>query len=417
MVHAAFIGHYPFLTTSRLGWDVAYSLVLAVAAYAAGLPDKGTSRGGALALAVPAVAVAAGLMSVVQLVLGSLVLPRFVVAVSALVLTPVYVGCGELSRRESARRRRRERILVIADPEDATTLAEDLVATREQAGTVVGSAPLAAVRGRGSETRPLVDMADECHPTVLVLDRRAAADDAVVSQAAVLHERGVRVRTLSLFYEEWMGKLPLGELERVSLMFDIGELHRARYGRIKRLMDVILGGAGTLVAALVLPGVCLVNLVANRGPLLYRQERIGKSGQAFTIIKFRTCRVSGEPSSWTMRDDPRVTRGGSWLRRLHVDELPNFVNILRGDMTLVGPRPEQPAYVEELSGKLPFYGLRHLVRPGLTGWAQVNFGYTADHLGALEKLQYDFYYLRHQGLVMDLRVLCRTVRAVLWNGR
>ena len=416
-VHAALIGHYRFVAPYRLGWDVGYALVLSVTAYAAGLPDRASSRAAALAQAVPAVGAGSVIVSLVQLVAGSLLLPRFVVAVSALVLTPVYVGCGEVSRREAAQCRRRERILVVAEAEDVNTLLSDLLDTREQGASVVASAPCESVVGKGSERQPLVELADRCRPTVLVLDRRAAAHDSIVEQAAVLHERGIRVRTLSLFYEEWMGKLPLGELERVSLMFDIGELHRLRYGRVKRVLDigVAVVGCGTLLLAL--PVVYLVNVIANRGPVLYRQPRVGKGGQIFTILKFRTCHDSGEDCSWTREDDPRVTRGGAWLRRLHIDELPNFVNVLRGDMTLVGPRPEQPAYVEELSGKLPFYNLRHLVRPGLTGWAQVNYGYGSDHFGALQKLQYDFYYLRRQNLPMDLRVLGRTVRAVVWTGR
>ena len=417
VLHASLIGHYRFVDGSRLGWDVAYSVVLGVTTYAAGLPDQVWSRGGALLQAVVAVGAAAAVISFVQLAAGSLLLPRLVVAASALVLTPVYLGCGELSRREADRRRKRERLLVVAGPDDVAMLMDDLRETREHAACVVESATTDRMRGRGTEQQPLIELAEECRPTVVVLDRRAAADDAIVAQAAVLHEQGVRVRTLSLFYEEWMGKLPLGELERVSLMFDIGELHRARYGRVKRLMDIAVSIFGSTAAALAIPVVWIVDIVSNPGPLFYRQERIGKGGRTFTIVKFRTCQPGSDSSYWTLEDDPRVTRGGAWLRRLHIDELPNFINVLRGDMTLVGPRPEQAMYVEELSSKLPFYALRHLVRPGMTGWAQVNYGYAADHSGALQKLQYDFYYLRRQSLLMDLRVLGRTLRAVLRSGR
>lgn len=417
ILHADLIGHYRFVDGSRLGWDVAYSLVLATTTYAAGLPDQVSSRGAALVQSVVAVGAAAAVISLVQLMAGSLLLPRLVVGASALVLTPVYLGCGELSRRETERRRRRERLLVVADPQDVATLADDLRYTRENAACVVASTSAEDLHDQGSEGRPLVELADQCRPTVVVLDRRAAADDGIVAQAAVLHERGVRVRTLSLFYEEWMGKLPLGELERVSLMFDIGEVHRARYGRIKRLVDISMALLGSAAAILAVPVVWTVDVLANPGPLLYRQERVGKGGRPFTILKFRTCQPGSDTSEWTLEDDPRVTRGGAWLRRLHIDELPNFINVLRGDMTLVGPRPEQTVYVDELSGKLPFYALRHLVRPGMTGWAQVNYGYASDHSGALQKLQYDFYYLRRQTFVMDLRVLGRTLRAVLRGGR
>ena len=230
----------------------------------------------------------------------------------------------------------------------------------------------------------------------------------------MLHETGIRVRTQSLFYEEWLGKIPVADLGRVSLFFDIGEVHRIRFGRAKRLVDVAAGALGVVVLAVTIPLVLVLNLVSNRGPLFYAQDRVGRGGQVFRIVKFRSMRNDvGAPSDWTVRDDPRVTAGGRILRRTHFDELPQMWNILVGDLSLVGPRPEQPRYVAELGDKLPFYNLRHIVRPGLTGWAQVKYGYAGDERDALEKLQYDFHYLRRQSLLFDLRVLGRTTRAVL----
>ena len=131
------------------------------------------------------------------------------------------------------------------------------------------------------------------------------------------------------------------------------------------------------------------------------------------LTKFRTMAPDGPTSRWTEPDDPRITRFGHFLRVTHVDELPQVLGILRGDLSVVGPRPEQPEYVEELVTKLPFYDLRHLVRPGLTGWAQVKYGYAGDDRGALEKLQYEFFYLRHQGLALDGRIVVRTLRSVV----
>ena len=152
--------------------------------------------------------------------------------------------------------------------------------------------------------------------------------------------------------------------------------------------------------ALAIPFVVVGDLVGNRGPLFYRQARVGKNGELFRILKFRTMRAApdGAGNEWTAENDPRITPFGRLLRVSHLDELPQVVNILRGDLSVVGPRPEQPHYVEELREKLPFYDLRHLVRPGLTGWAQVKYGYAGDESDALEKLQYEFFYLRHQTL-------------------
>ncbi|MER3452261.1 MAG: hypothetical protein C4344_00720 [Acidimicrobiia bacterium] len=265
--------------------------------------------------------------------------------------------------------------------------------------------------------KPLVEAVLANRATVVVLSRAAQADEAVVAQAAALHEAGVRVRTLSLFYEQWLGKLPVGELERVSLMFDVGGLHRARYGRLKRLVDLAAGLVGLIVLAVVTPFVWLGNLLGNRGPLLYRQVRVGRGGRQFVILKFRTMRpAAAQASEWTTRDDPRVTPFGRFLRVTHLDELPQVLNVLRGDLSIVGPRPEQPRYVEELVRKIPFYDLRHLVHPGITGWAQVKYGYAGDERDALEKLQYDFYYLRHQRLALDARIMGRTLRAVIGRG-
>jgi lipopolysaccharide/colanic/teichoic acid biosynthesis glycosyltransferase len=180
---------------------------------------------------------------------------------------------------------------------------------------------------------------------------------------------------------------------------------------------VVLALAGIVALLVVLPVTLLGNAVANRGALLFRQPRVGKRGRVFEIAKFRTMRVGPPgPSTWTSPDDPRVTRFGAWLRRTHLDELPQVLNVLRGDLSIVGPRPEQPHYVTELAEKIPFYDLRHLVRPGLTGWAQVKYPYGSTEGDAIEKLQYEFYYLRHQGLALDLRVMARTIRSVVGRG-
>jgi len=247
----------------------------------------------------------------------------------------------------------------------------------------------------------------------VVLDRTAQAADSIVAQAAELHEAGVRIRTLSLFYDQWLGKLPLSELERVSLLFDIGTLHRPRYVRIKRLIDVVAALGGLAALVVLLPFLWLGNQLGNGGALFYTQPRVGKGGGEFRIAKLRTMRPDDGSSTWTSDHDPRVTPFGAWLRRTHLDELPQMLNILRGDLSLVGPRPEQPQYVEELTDKISFYKLRHLVRPGLTGWAQVKYPYGSSNLDAFEKLQYEFYYLRHQSLTLDLRIIGRTLRSVI----
>jgi lipopolysaccharide/colanic/teichoic acid biosynthesis glycosyltransferase len=270
-------------------------------------------------------------------------------------------------------------------------------------------------RSNGLGSQPLFELVIKDRATVLVVSRLAQLDESVVAQAAAVHDAGVRVRTLTRFYEEWLGKLPLDELERISLMFDIGEIHRRRYNRIKRIIDVTVASVGMVVLGILMPFVLIGNLIANRGPLFYRQWRVGRKGDRFHILKFRTMEPQEDAlaNEWTSENDPRITAFGRILRRTHIDELPQVINVFRGDLSIVGPRPEQPQYVSFLLGRMPFYDIRHKIRPGLTGWAQVKYGYAGSETDALEKLQYDFFYLRNQGISLDLRIIGRTLRSVV----
>jgi lipopolysaccharide/colanic/teichoic acid biosynthesis glycosyltransferase len=251
-------------------------------------------------------------------------------------------------------------------------------------------------------------------PSLVVLSEAATSIPRVVDAVTVLHRSGVKVRTLAQFYEEYIGKESLGELTRMTMLFDVRTVHHSTYRRTKRVLDIAGASLGLVVAGGAIPFVLLGNLIGNRGPLFFSQARVGRDGQPFTITKFRTMRVGDvSTTTWTSLDDPRITPFGRWLRRSHVDELPQLWCVLRGDLSLVGPRPEQVHYVEELVRKEPAFELRHLVTPGITGWAQVKHRYAATEAEAIEKLQYDLYYLRNQSLALDLRILSRTIRSVV----
>ncbi len=413
--HGRYIGHYRAAGSSRLSWAIAYIVVLCIAAYAVGLPDLPRNAYNALWLALGANLVAALCISLVQLALGVAVLPRFVLFWTAALLVPGYALCAFVAAQGRRDQRRRDRVLAVLTHDEAATLRSDVLESERRASLAkVLTHAEAAVTEDGREL--LMEAFAEVDASILVLDRVAQGDESIVAQAAKLHSRGVRIRTLSLFYDEWLGKLPLSELERVALMFDIGELHRLRYGRMKRLVDGLTAVLGLAVLMLALPFVMAANLFGNRGPLFFRQPRVGKSGKDFNILKFRTMRPDSGDSQWTTDQDVRITPVGKWLRQTHLDELPQVLNILRGEVAIVGPRPEQPQYVRTLTDKIPFYDLRHLIRPGLTGWAQLNYHYGGSELDALEKLQYEFYYLRHQGLALDLRIIVRTLREVVGRG-
>ena len=415
--HAAYIANppYSYHGTSRFGWSIVYVAMLVITAYGMGLPELPRSPKAALLGAIGAVAAPAIGISLLQLFIGDALLPRFVVLGAAILLVPWYLLCAALATDGGSRGASRDRVLVVSDTASSSVLRLEIARSAERPARLTSVVRVADVEPSGDGEQPLVELAGRERIGVLVLDREAQAAAPIVAQAAALHQQGVRVRTLSLFYEEWLGMLPVSELERVSLMFDIGEVHRGRYGRFKRVTDLVLGVLALPVLLLAVPFVFLGDLAANRGKVFYSQVRVGKNGELFRIHKFRTMRAApeGAPNEWTSENDPRITPFGRILRVTHLDELPQVVNIIKGDLSVVGPRPEQPHYVDELSQKLPFYDLRHLVRPGLTGWAQVKYGYAGDESDAMEKLQYEFFYLRHQSLGLDTRIVGRTVRSVL----
>jgi exopolysaccharide biosynthesis polyprenyl glycosylphosphotransferase len=407
-----------YFRSFRLWWALAYIVLLCGAAYAIGFPDLLRARQAPLA-AAGAVAVAAIGMSLIQLVAGTALLPRFVVFAAAVALVPWYVLCTALASKGRAGAEERDRVVIVGETSEAQSLRDELGRTPERHAQLVGAVTAAEAAVIETGQYPLTALVGQTGATVVVLAQSAQAEERVVAQAADLHAAGVRIRTLTGFSSEWLGRLPLSELERASLLFDIGDVHRAMYARMKRIVDVAFATLGLMFLAISVPLVVVGNIIANRGPLFFRQPRVGRNGEAFRILKFRTMRTNAHAEGegeWTAEDDPRLTPFGRILRRLHVDELPQMLNILRGELSIVGPRPEQPRYVEELTEKIPFYDLRHLVRPGLTGWAQVKYEYGANESDALEKLQYEFFYLQNQSLSLDLRVIRRTIRHVFGMG-
>ncbi len=403
---------YPLFGDSRLAWSTVLFAGTLVAGYAAGLPELPQSRLGAAVRGVVVVTATLLVMAVVQSMLATPLLPRSSMLVTSLILPVWAVLAWNIAVDTNDWAAARDRVfLVIENEDDLRQVTEDLNRAPERPATVAGWMALAEVDDDRSPK--LFEAVVGSRSTVLVLDAAAQSSDRVIAQAARLHEGGVRIRSMALFYEEWMGKLPHRELARISLLFDIGEVHRLQYVRAKRVVDVVFGLIGSVALLPVMAVVAVLNPGFNRGPLFYSQPRVGQGGREFTIHKLRTMVPSDGPSEWTAEGDTRITPLGALLRRSHLDELPQVLNILRGDLALVGPRPEQPRYVDELRDKIAFYDVRHLVRPGLTGWAQVKQGYAADQSDAFEKLQYDFYYLRRQGLNLDGRIIWRTLRGVV----
>ena len=334
-VHAAAHG-YDFTASARFGWALAFIVVTGLAAYSFGLPDLVRSRRSAWLAATGAALVGAVTISVVQLLVGSALLPRAVVLGTAIIVVPWGALSAAAARDAFARVRGRDRVVLVAAADDVDALAVELGRAPERPASLVAALTVDDARSPeppAAPSLPLVDAAARVDATVVVLGRDAQSDESVVMQAAQLHERGVRIRTLSMFYEQWLGKLPVSELERVSLLFDIGEVHAPRYARIKRLADVTIAACALPVLVGLIPVVAVANRFGNRGPLLFRQPRTGRHGRVFSILKFRTMTPTGDGAgASTVVDDPRITRFGGLLRKTHLDELPQIWNILRGEL-------------------------------------------------------------------------------------
>ncbi|HEV3000402.1 MAG TPA: exopolysaccharide biosynthesis polyprenyl glycosylphosphotransferase [Solirubrobacteraceae bacterium] len=221
----------------------------------------------------------------------------------------------------------------------------------------------------------------------------------------------VRLRELSGFYEEVFGHVAVAEINAAWFQWIVHPKYRAQALPGERALDLVVASITALFA---LPLLAVLALVIKRdgGPIFFKQLRIGEGGKPFTIYKLRTMR-EGADTEWATADDARVTRIGSFLRRTHLDELPQVLNVLRGEMSVVGPRPEQPAFVDRLERVVPFYQRRHLMKPGLTGWAQVRCGYAGSDIGSAWKVCHDLYYLKHRSVALNLVILGETLRTLV----
>jgi sugar transferase (PEP-CTERM system associated) len=228
---------------------------------------------------------------------------------------------------------------------------------------------------------------------------------------------GVAIEEMGSFYERLTGKVHTKTLRPSWLIFS-GTSGRLRlYRHARRLFDIVFSAVGLLLALPVMAITAIAIKLDSRGPVIYKQERVGERNRTFTIMKFRSMRLDAESTGpvWAERDDPRITRVGRVIRKLRIDELPQFVNIIRGEMAVIGPRPERTEFVKQLERQIPYYSQRHLVKPGLTGWAQIRYPYGASVEDAIEKLQYDLYYIKNQSPLLDAVTLFETVRIVLFG--
>ncbi|MEQ3657246.1 MAG: sugar transferase [Dokdonia sp.] len=241
---------------------------------------------------------------------------------------------------------------------------------------------------------------------------------SLYTQLINLLESGFPIREYMQVYEEITQRIPVQYVDKdFYRYFPFSRSNQNKfYLFFHRLFDIVISLLGLTCFLAICPLIFILNLIWNKGPLFYTQSRIGKNGRAFKIIKLRTMVTDAEKDGavWAKANDTRVTTFGRFLRKSRLDEIPQFFNVLFGEMSLIGPRPERPVFVRELSEKIPFYETRHVVKPGLTGWAQVMGSYGSSEAHALEKLQYDLYYIKHRSLFMDLGIVLKTISTVIF---
>ncbi len=317
----------------------------------------------------------------------------------------------------------KKRVLIVGDGKLAHDLARVLVYDRSHRYDVVGFLSGDYSQVGTHIVNPsvigtidqLFELSEKYHVhsiAVCVEDRRGAMPlDALLDAKAM----GIEVVDGHRMYEEECGRLSIDELKPSFLIFSSGFKRKPVTMLLKRMGDLVGSVIGLTFLGPLMGVIALCVKLDTPGPILYRQTRVGLHGYPYVLLKFRSMHHDAEAEGvkWAELRDSRVTTFGYWLRKLRLDELPQFINVLKGEMSLVGPRPERPHFVQDLRKEIPYYDLRHTVRPGITGWAQTCFHYAASFEDSHVKLQYDLYYVKNLSLWLDLKILFRTVRVVL----
>ncbi len=349
---------------------------------------------------------------------GALISSLFVIM--ALLLPIRAVGYFVMRRRAFS-----DRVLILGTGPLARKLIEEIEARPHYRYRIVGVAD----DGQASEGEPLM------YPLLGPLERldkiteQVQADRIIVAlaerrgrmpmrQLLDAEAQGILVEDGMATYEQFTGKLAIEALSPSFLVFSRGFRKTPRQLALRRVVSLVAAAVGLVVTAPLMAGIALAIKLDSRGPVFFIHERAGYRGRSFRLVKFRTMRGRSQPSDdsvWHRDDESRITRVGRWLRKLRLDELPQLVNILKGDMDLVGPRPEIAENVKAMAELIPYYALRHVVRPGLTGWAQVRYGYSLSLEQVTEKMRHDLFYIKHMSFWLDLRILVDTVKIALFG--
>ena len=319
------------------------------------------------------------------------------------------------------------RVLIVGTGPEAHGVARDLAAGRLARHTVVGFYPAGpdatgdTLAGQSIfSSSSTIDQLVRKHRVdeVIVAVREQRGGTVPMDQLLACRIRGIPVLDLAGFFERARGEVPTESLKASWLVYGHGFVQGRLRTTTKRVFDLVASALLLTIASPLMLLTAIAVRMESRGPIIYRQERVGLGGQPFMCLKFRSMRTDAEKDGvarWATKNDSRVTRVGSFIRKCRIDELPQLISVLRGEMSLVGPRPERPSFVSQLQEQIPYYDIRHSVKPGVTGWAQVRYSYGASVEDARRKHQFDLYYVKNNSLFLDLLVLVETVSVVLFR--
>lgn len=319
------------------------------------------------------------------------------------------------------------RVLIVGTGPDAVSVAKDLSRSTRVHGEVIGFYPTPAISpDQGIDSRLLLDdkvpldqlVGKLRVDSIIVATREQRGGAMPMDQLVICRSMGVPIMDLAGFYERTHAEVPLNSLKASWLVYGPGFVQGRVREALKRAFDIVTSSILLLLALPVMVVAAVAIKLDSRGPLIYRQERVGLGGRTFMCLKFRSMGTDAERDGvarWATKNDARVTRVGRIIRKTRIDELPQLFSVLKGEMSIVGPRPERPSFVKELQSKVEFYDLRHTVKPGVTGWAQVRYCYGASVEDARRKHQFDLYYIKNNSLLLDIVILIETVSVVLFG--
>jgi sugar transferase (PEP-CTERM system associated) len=348
-----------------------------------------------------------------------IVIGPYVYALGFGLLTPALIYLRRAYEWMIGQKAFRERLYVLGAGEYARSIV-DIIRARPSLGMEVvdwQDIQLQEPAERKQVWIAALDRISHSHPPIhrIIVAMEGRRGELPVQELLSLRFQGIVVEEVGTLRERLDGKIQLDGLRPSSFLYSEGFRLRPSQQFTRQVVSILAAATGLLLFLPFLPFVALAVKLSSEGPIFFRQTRVGMAGRTFEVIKFRTMGTNAEAggAKWATKNDPRVTKVGKIMRKTRIDEIPQLWNVLRGDMGFVGPRPERPEFTAWLSDELPFYYLRNLIRPGLTGWAQVRFGYGSTLAETKEKLEYDLYYVKHMSLGLDLLIMFETIKTIL----